>query len=400
MAEYETELDSLDDNNKPPREPHKPAAKPGDKATVKPPKWEGTVKPDGTVVPEPEDEGQTPPDEGQAPAAPDLDGPEPVKIVDLRNSYRALKKQIKEQFKPEVAKLQAKVKELEEGSGATQELTAKMEQIQKRNKELEDQISFVDYSKSEHFQTNFVKPYNDAYYRAVSDFSQLRVRIPDGTDPETGETKFKFRPADDKDLIKLANMSLAEMDDEAEAMFGKSAPRVIRHVEKVRDLAIAQQQALDDAAKNAEARRTEMANTQKLNSTKGREMFEAERKRLVEKYPKFFAKDEADPEGNELLDKGISMANRIFMRTPENTPKTAEEAVRLHALAYQKIANHDRLARKFKQARARVAELEKALAEYEDSEPKGGKAGEAGKAGGILDAMADANAELDSLDKL
>lgn len=395
MAEYETELDSLDDNNKPPREPHRPAAKPGakaDKPVVEPPK-----APDDQT---PADEGQTPPDEGQAPAAPDLDGPEPVKIVDLRNSYRALKKQIKEQFKPEVAKLQAKVKELEEGSGATQEITAKMEQIQKRNKELEDQISFVDYSKSEEFQTKFVKPYNEAYYRAVNDFSQLRVRVPDGTDPETGETKFKFRPADDKDLIKLANMSLAEMDEEAEAMFGKSAPRVIRHVERVRELAIAQQEALDSAAKNAEARRTEMANTQKLNSTKGREMFEAERKRLVEKYPKFFAKDEADPEGNELLDKGISMANRIFMRTPENTPKTAEEAVRLHALAYQKIANHDRLARKFKQARARVAELEKALAEYEESEPKGGKAGEAGKAGGILDAMADANAELDSLDKL
>lgn len=391
MAEYETELDSLDDTNKPPREPHKPAAKPGAKPVVEPPK-----APDDQT---PADEGQAPADEGQAPAAPDLDGPEPVKIVDLRNSYRALKKQIKEQFKPEVAKLQAKVKELEEGSGATQEITARMEQIQKRNKELEDQISFIDYSKSEEFATKYVKPYNDAYYRAVSDFSQLRVRIPDGADPETGEAKFKFRPADDKDLIKLANMNIGDMDEEAERMFGKSAGRVIRHVEKVRDLAIAQQEALDNAAKTAEARRTEMANTQKLNSTKGREMFESERKRLVQKYPRMFSKDESDPEGNELLDKGLAMANRIFMRTPENSPKTAEEAVRLHALAYNKIANHDRLARKFKQARERIAELEKALADFEASEPTGGKAGEAGRGGTILDAMADANAELDRLDK-
>jgi glutamyl/glutaminyl-tRNA synthetase len=190
------------------------------------------------------------------------------------------------------------------------------------------------------------------------------------------------------------------MDDEADAMFGKSAGRVIRHVEKVRDLAIAQQEALDNAAKNAETRRTEKANTEKLNSTKGKEMFQSEHKRLQEKYPKFFAKDETDPEGNQLLEKGIAMADRIFLRTPENTPKSAEEAVRLHALAYNKIANHDRLARKFKLARERIAELEKSLKEFEASEPGAGRAGEAGRSGRPADPMSEANAELDSLDKL
>jgi len=396
MAEYENELDSLDDRDKAPRAPHKPAAKPGDKPVVEPPKVDDNAPP--------VEEEQTPADEdGQAPAAvadPNLDAPEPVKIVDLRNGFRALKKQIKEQYKPEVAKLQSRVKELEEGSGATKELSAKMEQIQKRNKELEDQITFVDYSHSEEFQTKFVKPYNDAYFRAVADFGQLRVRVPAGRDPETGEEKVTFRPADDKDLIKLANMSLAEMDEEAEAMFGRSAPRVIRHVEKVRELAIAQQEALDNASKNAETRRTENENRLKLNSTKGKEMFDAETKRLTEKYPRFFAKDDADPEGNELLEKGLTMAKRIFMKTPENAPKTAEEAVRLHALAFNKIANHDRLARKFKQARARIAELEKTLKEFEDSEPTGGRAGEHGRGGGPTNPIADANAELDALDKL
>jgi len=397
MAEYENELDGLDDRDKPPREPHKSTIKPPDKPVVEPPKTD-----DSTGTPTVDDE-QTPADEdAQAPPVvdPNLDAPEPVKIVDLRNGYRALKKQIKEQFRPEVAKLQAKVKELEEGSGATKEITAKMEQIQKRNKELEDQISFVDYSKSEHFQENFVKPYNAAYFRAVADFSQLRVRVPAGNDPETGEAKFTFRAADDKDLIKLANMNLAEMDEEAENMFGRSAPRVIRHVEKVRELAIAQQDALDNAAKNASAHRTETETRTKLNSAKGKEMFEAETKRLAEKYPRFFAKDETDPEGNELLEKGLTMAERIFKRTPENAPKTAEEAVRLHALAFNKIANHDRLARKFKMARARIAELEKSLKEFEDSEPKGGRAGESGQGGAASNPIADANAELDSLDKV
>jgi hypothetical protein len=399
MAEYETELDSLDDRGKPAREPHK-GTRAAPKAVVEPPK----VPDEGATVPDegatPGDEDQTPPPAAAAPLVPDLDGPEPVKIVDLRNHYRALKKQIKEQFKPEVSKLQARVKELEEGSGASKDIAAKLEQIQKRNRELEDQISFVDYSKSEEFQEKHVKPYNAAYYRAVSDFSQLQVREADGTDPESGETKFKFRQATDKDLIYLANLPLSKMDDEADAMFGKSAGRVIRHVEKVRDLAIAQQEALDNAAKNAETRRTEKANTEKLNSTKGKEMFQSEHKRLQEKYPKFFAKDETDPEGNQLLEKGIAMADRIFLRTPENTPKSAEEAVRLHALAYNKIANHDRLARKFKLARERIAELEKSLKEFEASEPGAGRAGEAGRSGRPADPMSEANAELDSLDKL
>lgn len=393
--EYENELDGLDDRGKPARAPHKPAARSGDKPVVEAPK--------GADDSPPVDDDQPPAaDDAPAPAAaadPNLDAPEPVKIVDLRNGYRALKKQIKEQFKPEISRLQARNKELEEGSGATKEISARMEQLQKRNEHLENQITFIDYSKSLEFQDKYVKPYNDAYFRAVADFGQLRVRVPDGADAETGETKFKFRPADDKDLIKLANMSLAEMDEEAEAMFGKSAPRVIRHVERVRELAIAQQEALDNASKTATQRRTDTENTQKLNSTKGKEMFESERKRLVEKYPKFFAKDEADPEGNELLDKGLAMANRVFMRTPENAPKTAEEAVRLHAMAYNKIANHDRLARKFKVARARISELEKSLAEYEASEPTGGKAGEVGRSGGATNPIADANAELDSLDK-
>lgn len=384
VSEYEADLDALDDNRPPPKKEDKP------KGVVQPPKGEGEAT-----------NGEHAAADQPPAAAADLDGPEPVKIVELRQWGRSLKKQIKEQYKPEVAKLQARVKELEQTTAVPQEVATKLETLQKRNQQLEEQIGFVDYSKSAAFQEQFSKPYQAAWQRAVSDFNQLQVRLPDGTDPESGEAKFKFRPANDQDLLALANLPLSEMDDKAEAMFGRSAARVIRHVEKVRELAIAQEEALENARKTAGARIAEQETNKKLTSAKGQQMWQAEHKRLVEKYPHFFGPDEADPEGNILLQKGKAQADRIFVPTKDNAPKSPEEAVRLHALAYNKIANHDRIARRLKMTLTELAEVKKALAEYEESNPPAGKGGDgARRQGGASEWSVDAGqAELDTLDK-
>jgi len=116
---------------------------------------------------------------------------------------------------------------------------------------------------------------------------------------------------------------------------------------------------------------------------------------LTEKYKNWFAPEEGDADGNDLLTKGRQLADRMFSPTEETRPKTPEEAVRLHALIYNKAANHDRLALRLKKASARVKELEESLKQYEDSEPHGGRPG-SGRAAGAP-GIGDYESEIDAL---
>lgn len=388
IAEYEADIDELDDSRRLDPKPPK-----GGKPAELEDEPAGEVKPPATDSNAPA--GGKKPDE---PVEHDLEGPEPVRVVELRTAYRQLKKQIKEQLRPEVTKLQGRIKELEEGNGQSTQLTTELESLKKRNQELEHEISFTAYTKSKPFQELQAK-YTDAWNRAVSDFNQLTVRIPGPPNPETGEPTFRTRQASADDILTLANMSLSEMDEKAEEMFGRSSARVIRHVERVKELADQQERAIAEARKNAAGHSSEMEAKNKAAVERGKQMWSTENKRLVEKYPSFFGPRQGDTEGNELLSKGRTMADRVFVPTPENRPKTPEEAVKLHALAYNKIANHDRLAMRLKQANARIAELQKIVDEFEDSEPAAGKGGETRGKGTHGNYMDQAMAEIDALDK-
>lgn len=383
MAEYDSELDGLDDN-KP-----KPAQKPKEKKTealVKPP--EGAEKP--------AEDAKDPAEELEAKTS-NPEDEKPTGIPELRKNRDALAKMIKSELRPALDKANARIAELEK-NGDVKVWSDRASAAEKRAAELDGQMRFVDYSRSDEFNQKFAQPFAQAWNRALSDFGQLKVRVPAGVDEATGEPQFNFRAADQNDLIKLANLSLSEMDDAAEAMFGKSAARVIRHVERVRELSEAQEKALEYARKNAgEYQKTTQAE-QRRQREEGVRMWHESHKALLEKYPKFFGKDESDPEGNALLDKGTAEAESIFNRTKENQPKTAEEAVKRHALAYHKIANHDRLAKRLKTARARIEELEKAVKEFEESGPPAGNGGQPGDRSGSNGWSLDSEfAEIDKL---
>ena len=378
-SEQFAELDALDAGQS---DAPNPAAKPADK----PP---GDVKPPEGAKP-----GDKPP--GDAPPA---EPPTPVKAKELREAYEALKKETRETLRPALQKAEARIKELE--SAKPQDLTPLQEKLaatEKRNAELESHIQFVDYEKSTEFKTKYQQPYLEAWQRAIGDFSQLTVRVPTGENDADGNPTFASRRATDKDLLSLANMPLSEMDAAAEEMFGRSAARVIRHVEKIRELSEAQDKALTDARTNADKR----AETQKLQSTAQvqakQKLWKESNEQLAAKYPDWFAPVEGDTEGNALLEKGFALADRMFAPTPETAPKTPEETVRLHAVLRNRIANHDRLALGRKRDKARIKELEASLAEYEKSDPNGGLRGGGGGGGGTADPIAEAEAEIDKLD--
>ena len=316
------------------------------------------------------------------PLKPDDKAPEapvkPVKAAELRVAYDNLKKEKREVLEPKIQSLESKIKELEARQPEdTKPIVEKMTAIEKRNAELEQHIQFVDYQKSKEFTEKYQQPYTEAWTKAVSDFGQLTVRVPGEVDPATGEPAFTNRPATADDLLYLANLPLSQMDDQAEALFGKSAARVIRHVEKVRELSDAQNKALSEAHKKGgewvKTRQFQMQQTAQAHQ----KLWGDYNKQIAERFPKMFAPEEGDTKGNELLAKGFAAADRLFAPPPDAAFKTPEERIQFHALLRNKIANHDRIALRLKTTQAELAEAKEALAAYEASEPPAGKGGSA-----------------------
>lgn len=370
MQEAAAELDTLSLEGETPEPKKKAAAK---EKAVEPPK--------------PDDETPAP---GEAPDETPAPPPEPTKINDLRTAYSTLKKKVAEEYEPKIKELQtlqARVKELE-GSNPPEVsiLQEKLSAAEKRRDELEAQIVYVDYSKSKEFHEKFQKPYLEAWQQANADLAELTVENPDGTS----------RTATQDDLAELANMRLGEARKLANARFGDSADDVMAHRQKIIDLARAQEKALDEAKEKAveKARLTE--SEQKTQTAEAGAKFQAANDQIVKKWPKMFGKIDGDAEGNTLLEKGLAMADKLFIK--EQQPKTIDEQVQLHALIRQKVANHDRLALWLKKARTQIKELEESLKQYENSDPNGGLGGGSTTPdhGTFLD---DANAEIDKLAK-
>lgn len=387
-ARFQTEYDELDALAQ-----DKPAPKP---------------KVEPKTEPEPVDElediqGEVKPPEGVK--APDLKPGEKKgtkheeSVKELKRRYVELQEKETKEYIPKLARiteLETKLAEYEKNIGETQkQYEERVAAAEKRATELEQEIEFVNFSKSQKFQNEYAKPYQEAWTKAVGDFSQLMVKVQTGTD-EMGEPTYQTRKAGAEDLLALANMPLSEMDDAAERMFGKSAPRVIRHVEKVRELSEKQSEALANAHKNGSERQKQRE--------KEKSDFEAQRnskwtevnKGLLAKYPKLFGPVEDDPEHNEMLKKSYERVDRLFAPKEETKYKSVEEAIQAHATIRAEAASFRPTARKLKLANARIAELESELKQYQDSEPPAGSAGAKARTA-TTNWREEAEAEIDAL---
>lgn len=386
--EIDADLASLDDDNK-----GKQVAKPKPKPIEKP------EKPEEDQEPNLDDEPKT---------KPDAEPVKPVKAADLRTAYEGLKKRVKDEFEPKVAKLEARIKELESsGPETVKPIMEELEAKKKRLDELESKIKFADYKESTEFKEKYEKPYQEAWKKASKDLEELTIPNDDGT----------TRQASAADLLQLANLPLGEARAAARQMFGDAADDVMAHRRVIRELSEAQTKALEDAKTNATEREKKLAAQRQIEHQEVTKMWTEANKALSEKYPLWFAESEGDTEGNELLRKGFSLADLHFVGVsglkPEqidNLPPRFRDAIKakgdldvkdriaLDAILRNKIASHTRLASSLKKSEARIKELEKALAEYEGSEPPAGKAG--GKTTSKrTDGLGEAMEELDAIDR-
>ncbi len=309
----------------------------------------------------------------------------PVKAADLRAAYDSVKQQNK-QYEAQIKERDAKLKEYESKAPEDNKpLMDRLAALEKENNDFKEELKFSNYVKHPEFKEKYEKPYSEAWGKAVREIEQLQVNQEDGT----------VRQATPGDILALANSPLSTLDERAESMFGRSAARVIRHVERIRDLAEAQEKAIADAKTNA----SEHEKSLRLNSEKSNAevatILNKTNNDLATKYPKWFGSDPADPEGNAVFNKSMQYVDQVFQGDPSIPPATRISRM---AVIRNKAANHDRLALHLKNANTQIAELKASLEAYEKSEPSTGKAGQPAdaKSGNWVD---DANAEIDAMDK-
>jgi hypothetical protein len=312
---------------------------------------------------------------------------EPKTNPELRAAYTGLKEKIAKEYEPKLKRLpelEAKLKELESRDETTSKATQdELAALKKHNAELENHIRFADYKQSKEYK-ELETTLNAAWSGAMRKLGGITISR---TDTESGDTVERELTIDD--IARYARLDPKLLWKELKQEIPDAAERttVINHVQKIQDTAETVAKAEETARKDSETHAKTQTEAQAQAQAQRQKLWKSKNDALAEKYPKWFAKDEADPDGNAVFDRGTAFADLVFSPADltaervELLPKAFKEAIQskkpfsqealvtLHAIARNKLANHDRVVSRLKAASARIAELEASLKQFEDSGP-------------------------------
>lgn len=332
-----------------PVEPAKPTEPP--KAEVKPtepPKAE--AKPTEPTEPKPGEEPIDPKTKEKI---------NPWRLVD---EHKARVKALEQQLEETKKKLP--------DEAATKSREERMAQIEKRAQELEDEIRYVNYSKSQEFVDKYQKPYEQQWSKTMSELSEIVVL--------DGESE---RPVAATDILELVNLPLGKAREIANEKFGDFADDVMQHRKEIRALFENQQKALDDAKKSGMTREQQQreqwtAKQQEIqNSVKSVWEKANEAAKSNPEVGKIFQTDEADAEGNAKLESGYKFVDEALAMNPFDPKLTNEQrakVVEMQAAVRNRAAAFGKLRATIAKIEASRAALEAELAQYKQSVPPNG----------------------------
>lgn len=273
-------------------------------------------------------------------------------------------KQTNARLQKEIADLRLAAKPGELPPEAKEKFTA----LETRNKELEDEIRYANFSKSKEFSDTYQKPYEEAWTSAISDLKELSITNEDGTS----------RQASVQDLLALSNMPLGQARATAKAWFGDSADDVMAHRRTLRELSDKQTKALEDSRKNGserdQQRRAEMEAKHKAHAEETSKVWHGINEEAVQKY-EFLRPVEGETERNERLEQAVKFVDDTFKRNigQAKTQEERDQILKSHAAVRNRAIGFSVLKHENTSLKSKVAELEKALAEFQGSEPTGGE---------------------------
>lgn len=321
--------------------------------------------------------GETPADEATTLSAPQL-----------RTAYQQRKVELKE-AREKLAATEARIKELEARASQTEEIPKIQEKLtaaEKRAQELDQELRFSNFERSEEYKEKYYKPFLDAYQSGRNKVASLKVmeRIND-----LGEVVQQARKATQEDFDSIMRVQDdAEAAEMADRMFGPMANLVIYHREKVHDLNNARANAIDEYRKNGEERQKAYEQQGKQMQEKLKTVFQTSVKTGMEKYPQWFKAADDDDQGKQVLEKGLLNADSVFSQSQRHP----EEMAQIHAAFRNMAGAFPYVALKLHRAETRIKELEEELKQYSESEPNGG-----GKPHGTDTGPLSAEAEIDAL---
>jgi hypothetical protein len=334
------------------------------------------------VPPETGDRPGDPPP-AEAPAAGDAP-PSPAAQPSDRPKGKANPWKLVDEFKAKAVAAEQRALELEKQLLPEPERKAQAERLTRaeaRAKELEDEIRYVRYEKSPEFQEKYQKPYQEAWARALNELGELTV-----TDPGTQQA----RPIQAGDILDLVNMSLPDARAKAVERFGDFADDVMAHRKEIKKLFEQQAAALTEARTKGAEREQQLK--QQVQEAQGqlekfvRETWEGAQNEILNDpdIGPLFKQDPADPKWNSLLESGYKLvddAYRADPRDPKLSPEERKLAVRRHAAVRNRAAAWGPLRHKVNTLTAKLAAIEKELAQYKSSTPPAGGAQPAAKGG-------------------
>lgn len=317
-----------------------------------------TTKPEPAREPEP----AAAPPEKAASEEPGKKGKiSPWKLVDEHKAARAKAEQELAELRkavPDPAKLKQE-----------QERIASME---KRAQELEEEIRFVNYAKSQEYAEKYEKPYMDAWNRWMQELGELRVQSADGQE----------RPLAPEDILELVRLPLQEARQRAQEVFGDFSDDVMGARKEIKGLLDAKSRAMEEARKagsEREAQRTrQLQEHQETLAKEVSESWKAANEAILadEKVGRFLKPIEGDDEANTRLAKGFEIADRAFGPSPfapNLTKEQRSDIIRLHAAVRNRAAAFGRLVYLNGKMEAKIKALTEELGKFKSVQPGAGE---------------------------
>lgn len=366
-------------NGKPAKAIAKPADKPVEKAPEKPTDpLDEEYGDDGKVAEKPAEPAKVEANGKPAEAAP-AEGkrPSPWQLVHkYEGELKELKKQLEEKSKP--------VDDVEKKS--LLEYKAKLEE---RTKQLEEELEYSSFERSDKYKIQYETPFVDAFVAGRNKASS--VKVSDGNGSVRQGT-----PEDFDAIMRITDDDAAA--DRATELFGAKAPLVLFHVERVKELNAAKNKAIEDYRTKGGERfkkaQEEHQTTQRQHEEQAKALadeFTNARKAAIEKFEWLKPKEGADAR-NQALSKELDLVDRAFSDGQPlkegQKPLSGIELAKLRAAMANKAVGFAVFRHEYKEAQAKISELEEKLKQYEESEP-GKDAGRRGdvevKHGSVMD---------------
>ena len=293
------------------------------------------------------------------------------RIVELSKAYEGLKakhRQLEQDMLARNAELEA-IKSKPADDSEKKALQERLAEREKRLADMESEMRFRHYESSQEYKERYEQPFIDAFQTGRQKAASLK--IVERKNEETGETISAARQATATDFDRIAMIADDDAATElAHEMFGNKAPLILYHRERVQELNNAKVKAVEDYRKQGSEREKQFTEQSRQQREKMVGMFNQMTSQAVEKFPELFKPVEGDDKGNELLKKGFDLVDAIFKADVSQIPP--DKLVAMHAAIRNRAAGFGRLLHQKRGLEARVAELEKELAEYQGSEPGAG----------------------------